>query len=90
MGDDRAEILTGKVDWSSGTLEATDKKELNEISGETSAIPTRIINSTTVLSFFLEEIIFPALYIQYIHTSTLLFCCLCVHRGHAELLEGHR
>ncbi|XP_076013280.1 glucocorticoid modulatory element-binding protein 1 isoform X2 [Genypterus blacodes] len=35
VGEDRAEILTGKVDWCSGTLEATDKKELNEISEDT-------------------------------------------------------
>lgn len=31
VGEDRAEILTGKADWSS--LESADKKESNEISG---------------------------------------------------------
>lgn len=31
VGEDRAEVLTGKADWSS--LESADKKESNEISG---------------------------------------------------------
>ena len=33
VGEDRAEILTGKMDWSSVSLESADKKESNEISG---------------------------------------------------------
>lgn len=32
-GDDRAEVLSGKIDWISSSLEAADKKESNEISG---------------------------------------------------------
>lgn len=32
-GEDRAEILSGKADWGSITLESVDKKESNEISG---------------------------------------------------------
>ncbi|XP_071400288.1 glucocorticoid modulatory element-binding protein 1 isoform X1 [Centroberyx affinis] len=35
VGDDRQEVLTGKVDWSSTTLESIDKKETSEISEET-------------------------------------------------------
>ncbi|XP_041811437.1 glucocorticoid modulatory element-binding protein 1 isoform X2 [Chelmon rostratus] len=34
-GEDRAEILSGKVDWSSVSLESADKKESNEISEDT-------------------------------------------------------
>lgn len=34
-GEDRPEVLSGKADWSSNTLEAADKKEMNEISEET-------------------------------------------------------
>nr|XP_046273227.1 glucocorticoid modulatory element-binding protein 1 isoform X2 [Scatophagus argus] len=34
-GEDRAEILSGKADWSSITLESVDKKESNEISEDT-------------------------------------------------------
>lgn len=32
-GEDRAEILSGKADWGSSSLESADKKESNEISG---------------------------------------------------------
>ncbi|XP_073319353.1 glucocorticoid modulatory element-binding protein 1 isoform X2 [Pagrus major] len=35
VGEDRAEILSGKADWSSITLESADKKESNEISEDT-------------------------------------------------------
>ncbi|XP_036949419.1 glucocorticoid modulatory element-binding protein 1 isoform X2 [Acanthopagrus latus] len=35
VGEDRAEILTGKMDWSSVSLESADKKESNEISEDT-------------------------------------------------------
>lgn len=35
VGEDRAETLTGKMDWSSTTLESPDKKESSEISEET-------------------------------------------------------
>ncbi|XP_076610282.1 glucocorticoid modulatory element-binding protein 1 isoform X1 [Chaetodon auriga] len=34
-GEDRAEILSGKVDWSSVSLESADKKDSNEISEDT-------------------------------------------------------
>ncbi|XP_049890585.1 glucocorticoid modulatory element-binding protein 1 isoform X2 [Epinephelus moara] len=34
-GEDRAEVLSGKMDWISSSLEAVDKKELNEISEDT-------------------------------------------------------
>ncbi|KAM8767868.1 glucocorticoid modulatory element-binding protein 1 isoform 3-T5 [Acanthopagrus schlegelii] len=35
VGEDRAEILSGKTDWSSVSLESADKKESNEISEDT-------------------------------------------------------
>ncbi|XP_030268966.1 glucocorticoid modulatory element-binding protein 1 isoform X2 [Sparus aurata] len=35
VGEDRAEILSGKADWSSISLESADKKESNEISEDT-------------------------------------------------------
>ncbi|KAM6974402.1 glucocorticoid modulatory element-binding protein 1 isoform 2-T4 [Tautogolabrus adspersus] len=35
MGEDRAEVLSGKVDWSLSSLESADKKESNEISEDT-------------------------------------------------------
>ncbi|XP_040908682.1 glucocorticoid modulatory element-binding protein 1 isoform X2 [Toxotes jaculatrix] len=35
VGEDRPEVLSGKVDWSSGSLESADKKESNEISEDT-------------------------------------------------------
>ncbi|KAM3858402.1 glucocorticoid modulatory element-binding protein 1 [Diretmus argenteus] len=35
VGEDRAEVLTGKVEWGSATLESTDKMEASEISEET-------------------------------------------------------
>ncbi|XP_033493200.1 glucocorticoid modulatory element-binding protein 1 isoform X2 [Epinephelus lanceolatus] len=34
-GEDRAEVLSGKMDWISSSLEAVDKKESNEISEDT-------------------------------------------------------
>lgn len=33
VSDDRAEVLRGKMDWISSSLEAAEKKESNEISG---------------------------------------------------------
>lgn len=38
VGEDRAEILSGKADWGSISLESGDKKESNEISGHRSLI----------------------------------------------------
>ncbi|XP_065804329.1 glucocorticoid modulatory element-binding protein 1 isoform X2 [Labrus bergylta] len=35
MGEDRADVLSGKVDWSLSSLESADKKESNEISEDT-------------------------------------------------------
>ncbi|XP_074469343.1 glucocorticoid modulatory element-binding protein 1 isoform X2 [Sebastes fasciatus] len=35
VGEDRAEVLSGKMDWISSSLEAVDKKESNEISEDT-------------------------------------------------------
>ncbi|XP_070778184.1 glucocorticoid modulatory element-binding protein 1 [Enoplosus armatus] len=35
VGEDRAEVLSGKADWSSCSLELADKKESNEISEDT-------------------------------------------------------
>ncbi|KAL6100071.1 gmeb1 [Pungitius sinensis] len=35
VSDDRAEVLSGKMDWISSSLEAAEKKESNEISEET-------------------------------------------------------
>ncbi|XP_070703203.1 glucocorticoid modulatory element-binding protein 1 isoform X2 [Pempheris klunzingeri] len=35
VGEDRAEAQSGKVDWSSSSLESADKKESNEISEDT-------------------------------------------------------
>ncbi|XP_051811238.1 glucocorticoid modulatory element-binding protein 1 isoform X2 [Acanthochromis polyacanthus] len=35
VGEERAEILSGKSDWSSSSLESADKKGLNEISEDT-------------------------------------------------------
>ncbi|KAM4630558.1 glucocorticoid modulatory element-binding protein 1 isoform 1-T1 [Polymixia lowei] len=34
-GEDRTEVLTGKIDWSPSALESTNKKETSEISEET-------------------------------------------------------
>ncbi|KAF7652371.1 hypothetical protein LDENG_00097740 [Lucifuga dentata] len=35
VGEDKPEVLSGKVDWNSNTLEVAEKKEMNEISEET-------------------------------------------------------
>ncbi|TNN86166.1 Glucocorticoid modulatory element-binding protein 1 [Liparis tanakae] len=35
VGEDRAEVLSGKMDWISSSLEAAEKKESNEISEDT-------------------------------------------------------
>ncbi|XP_039978299.1 glucocorticoid modulatory element-binding protein 1 isoform X2 [Xiphias gladius] len=35
VGEDRPEVLSGKADWSSSSLESLDKKESNEISEDT-------------------------------------------------------
>ncbi|XP_018556801.1 glucocorticoid modulatory element-binding protein 1 isoform X1 [Lates calcarifer] len=35
VGEDRAEVLSGKVDWSASSLDSGDKKESNEISEDT-------------------------------------------------------
>ncbi|XP_074543752.1 glucocorticoid modulatory element-binding protein 1 isoform X2 [Halichoeres trimaculatus] len=35
VGEDRAEVLSGKADWSSSSVESADKKESNEISEDT-------------------------------------------------------
>ncbi|XP_031710218.1 glucocorticoid modulatory element-binding protein 1 isoform X2 [Anarrhichthys ocellatus] len=35
VGEDRAEVLSGKMDWISSSLEAAEKKETNEISEDT-------------------------------------------------------
>lgn len=35
VGEDKAEVLSGKMDWISSSLEAADKKESNEISEDT-------------------------------------------------------
>ncbi|XP_041664138.1 glucocorticoid modulatory element-binding protein 1 isoform X2 [Cheilinus undulatus] len=35
VGEERTEALSGKADWSSGSLESADKKESNEISEDT-------------------------------------------------------
>lgn len=35
VGEDRADVLSGKLDWSSSSLESADKRECNEISEDT-------------------------------------------------------
>ncbi|XP_042292150.1 glucocorticoid modulatory element-binding protein 1 isoform X1 [Thunnus maccoyii] len=35
VGEDRADVLSGKLDWSSSSLESADKRESNEISEDT-------------------------------------------------------
>lgn len=56
MGEDRAEILSGKMDWGSISLESVDKKETSEISGhrERTSQPRSLIWHE--LSFPLESI----------------------------------
>lgn len=46
MGEDRAEILSGKADWGSISLESADKKETSEISGhrERTSQPTSLMS----------------------------------------------
>lgn len=34
VGEDRAEVLSGKAEWGSSSLESAEKKESNEISGQ--------------------------------------------------------
>lgn len=42
-GEERAEILSGKADWGSSSLESADKKESNEISGSREAHSSTLI-----------------------------------------------